>query len=585
MFLRNVAVLAAALACPLQFASSQNIDTTLDPPSVMFKDSTGKVVISVPVDKHYAALDLNMKVVLNANMAYIVNASGKSPERSISAVNLTTLRVDRVITLGQRERVKLLVSRDGHRLFCYKPSEEIKKGGGSNTVIVIDTASNEVISKLEVSHLDLPEAKNIGSVVSTTSDGRFVFLVAEGCCHRGGPSWQRLIVFPVQSPDSAFVVDPHNPIASLKLSLNEKFLFVAAADKDRAEVVDIVDLEKRTTISRSIDDPLTRSDRLGRFLYGAPPASKESKQGIWVYTRTGLRFLSEDGEIGTELPLPREENVAAMLSKDRTRLFLAMPGSNEDTGVLDIVNLRDGTSSNHPLTEAPRRLARLGSAGELWIIGRREMRLISETGEVGERPILLNKPNKTVASDPESAEAFLNGDPGATISLGEDRAAILVTSHKGESLHRIALLDLKQFKLESMVVVGHAQFSKTTTGRWLTALGGAAAEGAIGAVVLGTTGVDPPMNPYFPGGPGRETLVAPRNGKNQNLYVFDPDTHLLRVVDVEKAEVLRQTELDHSVTFIEVGHDGRWLYCEGTGVFHTIDLESDAKEPAEQKGN
>jgi DNA-binding beta-propeller fold protein YncE len=573
MILRNAAMTLVVLACLVQFALPQNIDTQLDPPSVVFKDSTGTVVTSIPVDKHYVSLDLTMKVSIVAKMAYVLNAEGKSSKRSVSAVNLTTLRVDRVIDVGEGGKVKLLISRDGHRLLCYRVSGAVEKGSGSGTVVAIDTASNEVIGRLELvhnPHVALPDAKSIGSIVSATSDGGFVFLVVTGYGRRG-PDWERLVVFPVNSPNSAFVVDPGKPIVSLRLSQNEKFLFVAAADRDRAEIVDIVNLEKGTSISRDIANPPTRNERLGRFLGGVPPSRAESKQGIWVFTRTGLRFISEDGEIGNELALPREENVAAILSLDRKLLFVAVPDYNQNTGVLDIVNLQEGTSSNRPLAEAPIRLGRLGPASALWIMGNREMRPVSETGELSDRAIALNKPHKTEGGETNGTDAFLNGNPGETISLGEDRAAILITSKKGGTLHRVALLDLKRFQLDGVLaVMSRGEQSKIARDRFFTVMAAAALVGspfAPGAGEVLWTGLT--------GGPANETLAASPDGRK--LYVLDTDTHELSVIDVETAAIVRRTEVDHSVTTIQVALDGRHLICAGASVLHTVDLEPNQK--------
>jgi hypothetical protein len=53
-----------------------------------------------------------------------------------------------------------------------------------------------------------------------------------------------------------------------------------------------------------------------------------------------------------------------------------------------------GTSVTHAHSDHPRRLFRLGSKQEPWVLGSEEMRSLSETGELGDRRIPLNKPVK-----------------------------------------------------------------------------------------------------------------------------------------------------------------------------------------------
>ena len=193
-------------------ALAQIIDTQGDPPALLFKDASAKVAASVPLDSDHHVLLLDMKISGPANTAYVVNATGKSSKRSVSAVNLATLKVDRVIELGESEKLKLSMSRDGHRLFCYQPREEDKKEGSAPSVAVIDTASNEVIGRFELlrnPHLRLPDAKFIGTGLFSNTDGSFVVLGVDGYQHaNAGAKWHRFVVFPVQSPSSAFVLDP-----------------------------------------------------------------------------------------------------------------------------------------------------------------------------------------------------------------------------------------------------------------------------------------------------------------------------------------------------------------------------------------
>jgi hypothetical protein len=203
------------------------------------------------------------------------------------------------------------------------------------------------------------------------------------------------------------------------------------------------------------------------------------------------------------------------------------------------------------------------------------MRPISEAGELGDRLILLNKPRKTDQADTSAADTFLNGEPGETISLGEDRAAILITKKNGGSLHRVALLDLKHLQLDSIVTtMSRGEQARIVAGRWLEALAidalAGAAEGAIGA----GAGIPPPnmFVPIIPGGLVNESLAAAPDGRS--LYVLDTDIHKVLVVDVPTSAITGRIPMDDSVTAIQIASGGKHLICSGAGLLKTVDLES-----------
>lgn len=615
MNFRSIFFLLVAVPCSGRPAFTQTIETEEKPPSVVFKDAAGTVVTSIPVDarreetggftKHRMPT-VTMEISTASNTAYVLNAAGKSKERSLSAVNLATRRLDRAIKVGVGEHVELLMSQDGHRLFCYTrsgvlegenpliarylASGHVQKSSGSSIITAINTTSNEVLGTYDLLHnpgVDLPKAKFIETFLSATSDGGRIIVRVSGFAHfLDRLSWQRLAVFSVQSPNSVVIIDPGKPIVSYKLSQDEKFLFAAAEDKRRhSEVIDIANLEKGSTVSRVVDDPPTHRDQFSAFLDGAPPSGAESKQGIWIFTRVGLRFISEAGEMGDEISLPREDNVAAMLSLDKTLFFVAVPDSSQHSGVLDVVDLTQGTSSNRVLTDAPTRLIRLGSGKGLWVMGSNEMRSVSETGEIGDRPILLNKPRWTDEGETSGANVFLNGYPGETISLGEDHAAILITSKEGGSLHQVALLDLKQFQLDSILTtMSSAEQAKILRSRWLKALGIAAA-GTAGSMALARAEEAARAPVILPADPSsslnslinsisltNESLAARSDG--QKLYVLDTDSHEVTVIDVQTAAVVGRIPVHKLVTKIQIAPDGKHLICAGIGLLREIDLES-----------
>lgn len=583
----------------------QTIETEKKPASIQFKDASDAIVTSIPVDTKFRLPVVNMVVSAASNTAYVLRGSGKSKERFLSAVNLATQRVVRVINIGSGKQVDLRMSHDGTRLFAYtlagvisdkNPSGEAlietshaQKPSGSSMVTVIDTASNQVVSTFDVLRapgLSLARAKLIETFLSASPDGKHLVVEVIGSTKAiDRPIWHRLVFYSVQAPDSPRIIDPGKPIVSYILSENAKFLFVAAQGKqETSELVQIVNLENGKTINRVIEDPPVRPPHhrqyLNGFLPGARPSWAESKQGTWVITRPGLRFISETGEMGDEMALPRETTVAALLSLDRTRYFVAVPNISEHTGILDVVDLKKGTSRTYNLNDAPTRLMRLGSARGLWMMGRQEMRPISETGELGDRAILLNKPRRVEEGEAIEQDIFLDGEPGETIALGEDHAAILITKKRGESVHRVALLNLKELQLDGVLAtMTRGERAKILSGRIGKAMGEAALEGAaagaLGAAYgPGSFGTPPPMlflptpvpNLFF----ANEALAARPDGRD--LYVLDRDTHKVLVIDVKTASVERRIAVDHPVTAIAVAGDGKHLICAGTGFRREIDL-------------
>jgi hypothetical protein len=577
--------LLAVTFCFCQRADAQTIETQRKPPSVVFKDAAGTVVTSIPLDTKLRVPIVEMKVSVSSNMAYVLTGSGKSKpksrERSLSAVNLATQRVERVISIGQGNEVELQMSPDGRRLFSHTLKnvyegngrlaiEHFQKRDGSGSVITaIDTSSNQVIGSYDLLNnpgAALPKFRFIETFFSVTADGERILAKVDGFEGRivrtGSPSWVRLLVFSTKSPNGVLMLDPGAPLVSYRFSQDGQFLFVAAEDKARhSEAVEIVNLEKGTTLNRVLDNPPTRRERLGAFLEGAAPSGMESTHGMWVFTRGGLRFLSEAREMGQEIALPLEDNVAAALSLDSSLFFLTVQGSDQHSGVLHVVDLKKGTSSTHPMTDVPRKLIRLGAANGLWIVGSREMRSVSEAGELGEQPILLNKPRKTAEGDTDSADVFLDGYPGETITVGEDHAAILIAKKKGGSLHRVALINLKKLQVDSIVTtMSKAEQSKIVTGRWLETMAVVALGGAMRGALALPQGL---TNEFLAARPDRTTL-----------YVLDTDIHKVSVIDIQSATVLGRIPVSNSVTTIQVAQDGKHLLCAGPGFLQAVDMES-----------
>lgn len=270
--------------------------------------------------------------------------------------------------------------------------------------------------------------------------------------------------------------------------------------------------------------------------------------------------------------------VAPMLSLNQRLLFVVTGENAQPSGALHVVDLQAGSTVNHVLNDHATKLIRLGSDGGMWVLGHQEMRSISEAGELGDKPILLGRPRKLEEGDEGGATAFLNGDPGETISLGEDHAAILISKRDGTSPHRVALLDLKQLQVDSIVVtLSAAERAKIRNGRIVKAVALDAAVGALGgaAVAAGTTGIFALITPNLH--LTNELLAARPDGRY--LYTLDLDSHEVTVIDVQAGSALRRIPVHHSVSKLQVSSDGKHLHLLDDGkIVQTIDLETNNLE-------
>lgn len=573
---RSMILLLTLTSClPLRLLA-QTFETQKKPPAVVFKDAAGAVVTSIPIDTRDHVPVVEIRVSVSSNRAYVLNGSGKSVERSISAVSLATQKVDRAIGVGQGNEVELVMSQDGRHVFSQTlrkvieamgrlPSEHLQKREGSASLVkVVDTSSNEVVGSYDLLNTPgaaLPESRFVETFFSPSPDGERVLAKIDGFEGRvvrtGSPSWVRLLVFSINSAKPTLTFDPGAPIVSYRFSPDGNFLFVAAEDKERrSETVHVINLETGTTLKRMVEDPPSRREKLGAFIDGAAPSGMESKHGIWVVTAKGLRFVSETGEIGNEVEVPSDENTISQLSLDRAFFFVADTHSE----VFHAIDLKNGGHSTHPLSDVPTRMVRLGPANRLWIVGSREMRSISEVGELGEQPILLNKPEKIEAEETDSADVFMDGHPMETISVGDDHAAMLVANKKGSSLHRVALIDLKNFRLEGVVTtMSRAERSKIVAGRLAESVALIALAPKTSPILLPRLSL---VNEFLASG-----------GDGRSLYVLDTDNHTVSIIDVPTASVQKRIPVNDSVSTIAINRDGQGLLCAGPGFLQVISLE------------
>ncbi len=508
MFLASVIVLCSG---PLAFPQTFEIEGK--PPAVVVKNAAGKIAVSIPIDANPAQQKFQFSNFTKT--LYVLNAADKSKTRYISAVNVTTNRVDRVIKVGAGRQVQLLMSSDGRRLFCYTASRfenDLGSSAGKRApqtlaahklagynllsglkppfepvISVIDTASNEVVGTdewLKSFRAAVPKGQLFSSQFLATSDGGHLIVLSKAFGRfwdvERKPIGQQIAIFSGLSPHPTLVINPGGNVVEAMLSQSERSLFVTVVkEKQRQQSLDIIDIETGGTVNRA-------------------------------------------------------------------------------------------------MTDQPAKLVQLGSKQGMWVMSGQEMRPISETGELGDKPILLNKPRKSDPGDQTSTSAFLLGNLGETIDLGEDHAAILINKQDGSSLHRVALLDLKELQVESILpTITAAEEANILAHRsMITMLVNAAFLGTALAAGPASAGAQIPQ--YSPNLSFRNELLAARpDGKF--LYILDIDSHEVTVIDVQAGTVLSRIPVDHSISLIQVSPDGKHLLCLGKKA-SAIDLDSNNLE-------
>jgi hypothetical protein len=254
--------------------------------------------------------------------------------------------------------------------------------------------------------------------------------------------------------------------------------------------------------------------------------------------------------------------VASMYSKDGKFLFAGVEGDKKTDGSLIVIDMEKGTTVTHALTDHPTRLFRLGSKNEPWILGSEEMRAFSETGELTDRRIPLNKPVKSEEGGETGASVFLNGIPGETLSLGNDYAAIQINNKDGGSLHKVALVDLKKLQVDAVIpTMSAGEIAGIRTSRFL----GAMLLSALPGPVVFTPNLT--MR--------NESLAARPDGRY--LFALDLEGHVIMVVDVQTATVVRRIPVNGTVTKLQASSDGKHIICIGTKT-QQINLETNELE-------
>jgi hypothetical protein len=256
------------------------------------------------------------------------------------------------------------------------------------------------------------------------------------------------------------------------------------------------------------------------------------------------------GYVAASIPMSKGERIVARVSSlDKKFLFIAT--DEHGAGALNAINLAEHTNVTRSLVNNPTKFLRLGPRKELWALGK-EMQSISETGEVTGSPIILK----------------FEGYPSEVIDVGPDHVAMtLANPRRGGSLYRVALMDLKERKVDGVIETRSAgEKAGLASGHF----GNDLLKGmARSAATLGTdtAGVHTTYLDYF--------LIARPDGRF--LYALDFGTHKVAVIDVQSTTTVTTIELDKAASKAQLSRDGKELIITGTQV-QKIDLDSNKIE-------
>jgi DNA-binding beta-propeller fold protein YncE len=208
------------------------------------------------------------------------------------------------------------------------------------------------------------------------------------------------------------------------------------------------------------------------------------------------------------------------------------------------------------------KLLRLGSKHEPWVLGDQEMRAFSETGELDDRRIPLKKPAKSEEAGKTGASEFMDGFPGETLSLGDNHAAIQISNKNGGSRHKVALIDLKKLQVDAIIpTMSASEIAGIRTSRFLGAYVMSMATG--GSII------------FTPNWIRNESLAARPDGRY--LFALDLEGHVVTVIDVQTASIVRRIRVNSTVTKLQVSTDGKYLNCLGKTI-QQINLETNNLE-------
>jgi YVTN family beta-propeller protein len=515
------------------------------PPSVSVVDpATLKVVADIPLDKNPTrALVGPQNRFLYVLHDGLVRPDGtmKEAEGRLAIVDLQTRETVKKIPLGWNV-IAMAFFKDDRYLLCFGQGRARKKKPKDNegaTVAVIDTVKNELTSTLRVG--------KPAWVFVTTSDASRVFAL-------GG---------------SPFLGLSGDLLATLRLAglpKPSKFTLTTFSGDSEKPIAEL-------QLGNSIGGMVLSKDQRSLYLLdqGFPPGKvKKGGNGAVHIVDVATGKLLKSHTVGA-YPGP-----------------LVVDGRTGAVAVTSIVSRKDKRGKLHLLRgndllpagdvgEHPRSIVRIGDLRGLFVMSYTEMRFLPDDGPLATEAIVLNPATRGGAPSAAAGQG-LNGYPGELLYLPEQgKVAVLVTNTFGGPTNRLALVNLKDNKVECVITTGRGS---VRAGKLIGAIAVTAAAAAGAGALAGAVG-----SPFFVypivgfGGPPSVALSAGPGGRF--IYALNSSSNDVTVVGSTDGTVLDKIPVGGSRR-IAVAPGGNFLFAIGASHVTLIDTNTNKKHSEKQ---
>lgn len=382
-----------------------------DPPSLAVIDSQNwKLLGSIPLEKSpsHALIDPQNQFLYVLHYG-VMNPSDLYPTEpsKVTVIDVTSRQVVRTIPVGWNV-FKMSFVKDGQYLLCFsignEGSKKIQREPGA--VTIIDTNKRDAIATLS--------AGRLGSSILFTKDASRIFVLSRGDAPKKKdptpPAKPALTVFSLDSEHPLAEIELAQPVGQMVFSRDEKWLYL---------------LDKGF------------------------PSKKAAKHrnGIVHVVDTSSLQLVKSYDVGTS---PRSLDVDP--SSDAVAV-LAQASFKDESGKLYLLQ---GSEVGQPLEVGrdPKFLKRSSEPGGRFVVAYDEFRFLSNDGALASSFVPLNKKKgNPPAGGPDVPT--LGGYAGEVLQLpGSEKVAMTVTTAYGAPTSKVAIVNLKENKVEKIVTTG-----------------------------------------------------------------------------------------------------------------------------------
>ena len=508
-----------------------------EPPSLAVVDSQNwKLLGSIPLEKSpsHAVVDSQNQFlyvlhhgVMNPTDFYPTEAS------KVTVVDLGSRQVVRTISVGWNV-FKMSLIKDGQYLLCFsmgrEASKKIQRESGS--VTIIDTTKRDAIATLS--------AGRLGSGILFNKDASRIFVLSRGDEPKKKkdptpPAKPALTVFSLDSEQPLAEIELANPVRQMVFSRDEKWLYL---------------LDK-----------------------GSPnkKPAKHRNGVVHVVDTSSLKLVGSH-DVGTS---PRSLDVDS--SSDAVAV-LAQASFKDESGKLYLVR---GSEVSQPLDigRDPQSLKRASDQPGRYVLTSDEFRFLSDDGTLASSFVPLNKKKGSAqAAGPDVLT--LGGNASEILQLpGSEKAAMTVVTAFGAPTSKVAIVNLKENKVERIVTTGRGGVK---FGQFMGAMALSVAMSSLS--YYGNFYVARSMGqPYFyyniytfrPPSPNLD-LAASADGKF--VYALNSQTNDVTIIDVSDGKVLGHVAVGGGARRVLLSPGGRFICAYSNKEITLIDTQSNQQQ-------